>query len=89
MRGPLFYALTRLHARGALRRQGYGFFQINEMMDAAEDDIIDAAAMEVGIPRTGLGDGTIIQAILDFLRSEQGQALISALIKLLLGALAL
>ena len=89
---PAFYALARLQARAALRRQGHGFFRISEIMEAAEDDLIDVAAEEAGVTAeqagavtVALGDGKIIDAILGFFRSEQGQALIAALIKLLLG----
>lgn len=89
MRGPAFYALTRLACRRELRRQGHSFSEITELLDAADDDVIDAAAVSATVeipPTTGaIGDGTIIRAIVDFLRSEQGQALIRALIALLMG----
>jgi len=36
------------------------------------------------MPNTKIGDGTILNAILEFLRSPQGQAIIDALLKALL-----
>lgn len=90
MKGPIFYAMARLACRRELRRQGYSFPQISEMMDAADDDVIDAAEAAAGgsMPVAAIGDGKVLDAVLDFLRSEQGQALIAALVKLLLTLLA-
>jgi hypothetical protein len=52
---------------------------------------VSAAAMMAGPEVEGavgkLGDGTILQAILDFLKSPQGQQLIDALVKMLLALL--
>ena len=55
-----------------------------------DDETIDAVAAAGGPMATaaGLGDGKILDAILEFPRSEQGQMLIAALVKLLLGLLA-
>jgi hypothetical protein len=82
---PLFYSLTRLQTRLALRKEGYGFFEINGILDGAEDEVIDAALVASGGVPVALGDGSILKAIMDFLKSEQGQALIKILLGLLVG----
>ena len=93
MRHPFFYAMVRLRTRATLRSQGYNPWQVNDLMDATEDDLIDVAAVQAQVtvpPTVGeLGDGAILKAIIDFLKSEQGQALIKALITLLLSLIAI
>ena len=85
MRGPIFNAVTRIATRRALRQKGYSFRQVNEMMAAASDDLIDAVLDAEAIPvPVALGDGSIIRAIFDFLESEQGQRLIQAILTLLM-----
>jgi hypothetical protein len=59
---------------------------------ASADPAVAAAMPALGAAEAAgtagaLGDGTIIQAILDFFKSPQGQAVIAALVKLLLTAL--
>ncbi len=91
-----FYVRTRIFTRLALRTQGYSRPQINAMLDAADDATIDQAVAESGTKPPGaltvgmaaIGDGHIIDAILEFLKSPEGQALISALIKILLAVIA-
>lgn len=88
MAHPVFYELTRLRARVELRRMGYKRDEVNSIMDGATDSAIDLAAITAGstLPTmTAIGDGTILQAIIDFLKSPAGQQLIAALIALLLG----
>lgn len=58
---------------------------------ALDDDTVHGAAYDVAVslgmkPVIGaIGDGSIIAAIVAFFQSPQGQALMAALIKLLLG----
>jgi hypothetical protein len=113
----------RLKTRAQLRRDGHSRHDINWMMDAADDELIDTIVAKSGeadalaateaaaapiapaapadaaaaTPDIGGGAGgttgtgvfmTIVQALIKFLESPQGQALIAALIKFLLGALA-
>lgn len=89
MRGPVFRTMIRVRASRGLRRLGYSHVEVAEMMDDCDDDVIDAAAVSAAVtipPTTGaIGDGSIIAAIVEFLKSEQGQALIKALIALLIG----
>ncbi len=81
-----FYA--KVHARRKLSSEGYSFRQINDAMSQVDSQAITAAAMMAGPETEGevgkFGDGTIIQAIMDFLKSPQGQALIDALVKMLI-----
>lgn len=94
----LFNLQTRIRTRLALRLQGKGFWEIQEAMANWSDDLIPIAAnmAKVKVPEalmaveaTGdgvgaLGDGTILQAIWDFLNSPEGKALIQALLMLLM-----
>lgn len=84
MHGPVYYTVVRLATRRELRQQGYRFSEINTAMDGCDDDVIDAAEIVTGVQVGAIGDGKVIQAILDFLKSEQGQQLIAALIQMLL-----
>jgi hypothetical protein len=92
MQHERFYLFTRIRVRLALRRSGYDLFQINEAIRGLRNGDIDAALAAVcaernqAVPNTmELGDGTLIGFIIDFLNSEAGQALIAALLKLLMG----
>lgn len=82
---------TRIQCRRALRAQGYGLFEINSVIGAIDDAEITATAAAIGpecVAAVGaIGDGTIIQAIIDFFKSPQGQALLDALVKMLIGLL--
>ena len=89
---PLFYSLVRVHARAALRKKGLTRSQVNDAIDAATDDVVDAAVAESKAtpPAPGaFGDGTIIQAIIDFLKSPAGQQIIAILIQIILAAFGL
>lgn len=81
------YPLARLEARRALRTRWLSIREIGDLMEACDDDLIDTAAIQVGAaPPVGvLGDGTIVKMLIEFLKSEQGQALIKALVALLIG----
>jgi len=89
-RDPLFYRLVKMRTRLALRRRGVSGLDAWAAVEDMDDETIDAVAAAGGPMATaaGIGDGKILDAILEFLRSEQGQALIAALVKLLLGLLA-
>lgn len=92
MKHPLFYVVTRLKLRSALREKGYSRAEVNDLVDGATDDVIDAAdaIANAGQPESAvgaIGDGTLIQKFFEFLQSPAGQALLAALMKLLLGGL--
>lgn len=82
--GPVFYLFARTKARQALRAKGYSFRQINSAMDELDDDSIDVVAEDSKITVGAIGDGSIIAAIIAFFQSEQGQALIKALVEMLI-----
>lgn len=87
MPGPLFRGLVRVRLRTALRRKGYSFGQAWDMVDEAEDDVLDeliTTAAEQTNAVAAIGDGKLLQALLDWLKSEQGAAFLDALLKLLL-----
>jgi len=91
---PLLTFYAKVHARRELSKEGYSRRQINDVMGQVDGEAIDAAAALAG-PETesevgkvsAIGDGTILAAIMAFLQSPQGQALIAALMKMLLGLL--
>jgi hypothetical protein len=84
-----FYVRLRIAARRELRHRGLSARQVTLAMDAADDATCDQAVVESGVslPVGAFGDGSIIQAIVDFLKSEEGQKLIQALIALILSVL--
>ena len=91
MRHPAFYTLARLAARTELRKKGYRFAEINDIIASVTDDVIDVAEMQavdaqnkvVDLPVGAIGDGAIIKAIKDFLASDLGKVLIQFLLSLL------
>lgn len=82
---------ARIACRRELRNQGYGLHEINSVIGAVDGDEINATAAAIGPECAAavgaLGDGTILQAIIDFFKSPQGQALLEALVKMLIGLL--
>lgn len=85
MQRPRFYFLVRQRLRRELLNKGYARWQANEMLDELDDDVIDDCAAEVDPSSQAIGDGSLIDAITKFLNSELGKALISLLLKLLIG----
>lgn len=86
------HPLLKLRVRAGLRAQGKGFSEINSIMDGWDDELPSIAAgmlpeAESAAAVGALGDGTLIQALIDFLKSPAGQALVQLIIKLLLGGL--
>lgn len=79
----------RLAVRDQLRSQGYSFSEINAVIGQITEDVIVATAKECSIAE--FGDGTfleqILTAIIDFLKSPQGQKLIEALVAMLIALL--
>lgn len=83
----LFHMHLRLAMRRELRRQGKTSAQINALMAGCDEDVVDEAISQAKATAevAALGDGTILQAILDFLNSPLGKAIIAAIIALLGG----
>lgn len=85
---PFYYMRVRLATRAKLREQGYRPREIDDLLDGATSDVIDHAATLASAepPKMGaIGDGSILAAIIAFIQSPAGQALIAALLKLLVG----
>jgi len=85
---------TRIALRDALKADPRGFTQdsIDEAMDHVDRQAVQYACDDSGVPMSAMpngkiGDGTIINAILTFLKSPQGQAIITALVNALLHVL--
>lgn len=86
--GPLFDAFALAHAKKELIRRGVSPDDVERAIATIGGGrAVDAAFHTAKVPVGAIGDGTIIQAIVDWFKSPQGQALIAALIKVLLAAL--
>lgn len=91
--GPVFNAVVRMRLRQEFRKQGLGVIESIRKANQATDEVIsgltDDAEKISGtkVVGTAIGDGKIIDAIVDFFKSPQGQAFLDALLKLLLGLL--
>lgn len=91
--GPIFNVAVRMKLREELRKKGKGPLEIARLMKHIDDEVINSVMADaetlsgVKVVGTAIGDGKIIGAIIDFFKSPQGQALLDALIKLLLGLL--
>ena len=89
--GPVACAVVRMHLREEYRKKGMGLVERIKKANEASDDVINGlvpdAEKVAGKKFGAIGDGTIIQAIIDFLNSPAGKALIDALIQLLIHAL--
>ena len=84
-----FHPLLRLRCRAELRRQGKGPSEINSIMANWDDDMVPVAVGMLNEEQQAavgaLGDGTILEKILEFLKSPAGQALLQILLQLLMG----
>lgn len=99
MAHPVLMALVKARARQQLRASGHTFLESLQLAATVDDALVqtaaDAGSIEVPLapPATAaaavgvLGDGSIIKFFMDFLNSDLGKALISLLMKLLLGGL--
>lgn len=91
-RGPIFYVMVRNRLQSELREAGMTFSEARHAVDDLTDDVVDSAVGQVDDTPEGvgavytIGDGKLLSGIFDFLQSEQGQALIALLLKVLLGA---
>lgn len=90
--GPVFCAAVRAHLRKEFRKQGMGLIEsirkANDVTDEVIAGLIPDAEKVSGQKVGAIGDGKIIDAIIEWFKSPQGQALIAALVQLILGLLA-
>lgn len=92
---------TRVAIRIELHKRGLTRTDINDALELLDSDlgpklleqaVVNAEATtgkSITVPTRAIGDGSIINAVLDWFRSPEGQAVIAALVKLLLAALGL
>ena len=72
------------------KTHGYTMAEARELAGDLDDATIHAGMKQVeGVAEAvgAIGDGTLLQKIIDFIQSPQGQALIALLIKLLTGGM--
>ncbi len=85
---PILNRLTKLRVAAELRKtHGIGWDESRDLADSLTDDVIDSAVHQTEGAVGAIGDGTLLQKLLDFFASPQGQALIALLIKILLGGI--
>lgn len=101
MQHPFFYAYAKRVARNQVMGMGHNRSVVDDALNDISEDTIDTEMQSMGLaslqsPDSSgkFGAGTFIQAIIDFFKSSQGQALIASLIKMILaliggGAIAL
>lgn len=85
-----FKRLTRERLRAYAKKQKCTPDQLAKLESAVDDDsALDDAVKKAkaGTAVKAIGDGSILQAIKDFLSSPQGQAFIKVLFSLLMGLL--
>lgn len=89
--GPVACAVVRMHLRDEYKKKGMSLVERVRKANEATDDVINglvADAEKVAGKKFGaIGDGTILNVIIEFFKSPQGQALIAALIELLIHSL--
>lgn len=82
---PLQLLKLRIQVRRELQRHGYSNSLINEVIGEVNTPNVQKCAAEVGIQE--FGDGSLIDLIREFFKSPAGQALLDALVKMLLALL--
>lgn len=95
--GPVACAVVRIHLTKEYQKQGLGRVAALRKAREADDETINGLVAEAekvaqtkmaGAKFGQIGDGSFIQAIVDFFKSPAGQALIQALIELITHLLA-
>lgn len=90
---PYLMRRARVQASQELRKMGERLPVANGMVASLNDSDIEAKAatdpayLEVVNTMGAIGDGTLLQALIAFFQSAQGQAIITALVELILGLL--
>lgn len=97
---PFLYTLARVGARRQVRAMGHRLSTVNEALSEIGNDAIDAEMDAHGVTFEvlasyapsgmvgGFGDGSIIAAIIEFFKSPRGQAIIDAIVKMILALIA-
>ena len=83
-----FYAAVRMQAAKHLRADGHGILESRRLANKLTDEVIDQSIPDAeavaGAKFGAIGDGTILQKIIDFFNSPTGKGIIDALIQILL-----
>lgn len=83
-----FYAAVRMHAAKQLRAEGHGILESRKLANKLTDEVIDQSIPDAeavaGAKFGAIGDGTILQKIIDFFNSPTGKSIIDALVQILL-----
>lgn len=90
MAHPLLTVLARAHVRQGLRAKGYGFAEAFQLAQTVDDELVSVAESQLAAAPAFASEavgGPILDAIIAFLKSDAGMALITLIIKLLLGGL--
>lgn len=92
LEGYVFKPMVRMAVRRRLREKGYGPVEAFRITNELTDDLIDQVRAEVApeaaaIDGSAVAGGPVVDAILEFFRSDAGKALVEAILKILLGIL--
>ena len=82
---PLVYDMVRLSVHRKLVKGGMSHADATAETSGLTNSVIDGSLKQLGVKVGAFGDGTILQEIIAFIESAQGQALIALLIKLITG----
>jgi hypothetical protein len=87
---PLLYTLLKMATSVQLKRKGISLSDSQAALSQLDGGIIDGVAADAGVayPAEKGASGQIIAALLAFLASPQGQALMAALIQMLISLIA-
>lgn len=93
MAHPVLILLARAKAREQLRAQGKGVLESFRLAGQVDEDVVSAAVglapPDVSVKAAtfgSIGDGSILKAIMDFLNSDLGKALVALIISLITAA---
>jgi hypothetical protein len=81
--GKLFHRITRMKLAAELRKKGHTVLEAHQLAQTMTDDVINSTLMTMKVPLSAIGDGTILQKIIDFFQSPLGQMLLKLLMSLL------
>lgn len=92
MAHPMLTMLVRSRVRAALVRDaGKGVFEAIQLASTVDADTINTALAALPDAKTAadavgaIGDGSLIQKLIDFLNSDFGRALIALILRLITG----
>ncbi len=87
MRSTLFCEYVQIKLAAELRKKGKTFSEAHAMAHSLSHEMIKAAADNVKVPATVIGDGSFLQIIIAFFEGPMGQSILNALMQFLLSLL--